>query len=188
MKIIMTVFLTMIIFLSSVTLTCQTESADADDDSDDSSDDDNDTYNSSDDTDDNPECDGNHAPELLSLAIRINGEPVDMPATVYTTDKLEFIFEYNDVDCNLNGGYIIFETSWGILSNSTLILDDIGCSSSADGQPYLKEMDPDILLYMSSIYMFLRDICEEDSNQLPLDIEVVYNEFGDTRQNRDSVA
>jgi len=173
MKLTIILMAVIVLWSSIAIITCNNN---ADDDSDDPSDDDNDTYPSSDDTDDNPECDSNHAPELLGLAIRINGEPVDMPATVYTTDKLELVFEYNDTDCNLDGGNIEFETSEGISTDPSFNLDGIGCSSSEDGEPYVKEIDPGLQLFTYSIYFYLSDVCEGESNQLPLDIEVVYNE------------
>jgi len=156
-------------------ITCDDNSDDNTDDSSDDviDDDDDDTDPSSDDTDDNPECDSNHAPELLSLAIRINGEPVDMPATVYGTDKLELIFDYRDPDCNLDGGAIQFLTSWGTLTDDSFGLDGIGCSSDEEGEPFVKEIDPDLLNYVDSIYMYLMDICGDTSNHLPLDIEVI---------------
>jgi len=166
----------MTLWLSIALNGCDNNNSSGDDEDNSSDDDDDNDDYTSDDTDDNSECDSNHAPELLSLAIRINGEPVEMPATVYTTDKMELIFEYEDIDCNLDGGNIKFHTSWGTLTDGSFGLDGIGCSSSEEGEPFIKAIDPDLLSYLDSIYLFIMDICEEDSNELLLDIEVIYNE------------
>ena len=171
-------------------LSCQT--GDDEDDNDvDSDDDDND---SGDDDDSNetpdPECDDTHLSQLLGISLKVNGNYVEMPAQVKTTDELILEMEYADEDCNLEGGRIRISPDQldpqlfaldEYLHHTYKIGPEIGCSSDKEGKPYSLELDPNEYLLPENLErtlpmdLRLSDRCHFACvpDYLPLDFTVV---------------
>jgi len=149
----------------------------AKDNSNDGDDDDNDNYGNGGDYDDwdSPECENDHAPELLSVQAIVNGVAREWPVTIQEGDALEIAIEYADVDCNLEGGGwgIIAEGSQSIWSDGDWFFDEeIGCSSEEEGKPYNLPIGTGYFVYPEDgpFLLEIGDSCGETSNRLPLEI------------------
>ena len=135
-----------------------------------------------------PGCEGNHGPQLLSIAILVDGVEVEQPVTLNTNNTLAFSFEYEDEECNmiLDGyaGSIEFRASdedidaYGDEANKldhAYKLDGIGCASATDG-PYLIQVDPNDFAITfdrkGPVNTSLTDGCITSSNHLYLDFTV----------------
>jgi len=152
---------------------CASQKADDDDN------DDNDTSDPSDDTSDydddgSNECANNTPPELLSVQAIVNGEARDLPTEVHLEDELKLAFEYQDVDCNLEGGAanIIQEGEGSILSDPDWGFMEIGCSSLEEGEPYIIPCAPSLFANpeWKPLKLVINDSCHAESNTIILDI------------------
>jgi hypothetical protein len=129
--------------------------------------------------DDDEACLGNQAPELLSLAVLVNGEPAEMPLQITLADELDFRFEYADADCNLDGG--VAAISWQAVSDPgmegggpTWDLIGVGCSSDEAGGPFLISSHPGDFTEQVDGFVLgfeLHDDCGGTSNRIELQIE-----------------
>jgi hypothetical protein len=128
-----------------------------------------------DDTDGLPEsCNTNTPPEVYSVGVLVNGEHRDEPVVISADEKLEFEIEYYDADCNLEGGTLQIWSDQGVMGFDGAVNHGIGCSSQDDGKPYRKEVDGDLLVFVTNIRIGLQDTCEEISSLIPVDITVHY--------------
>ncbi|NLH50466.1 MAG: hypothetical protein GX444_17965 [Myxococcales bacterium] len=159
----------------------------ADDDDDDAADSGDDDENDEpedddaggDDTGEDPECAGNAAPEFLGLQIWVNGQPAQPPISITTLDQLEFGLEYDDADCNLDGGGLLIEAENGN-DESLKHFSGLGCSSEENGGPARFAVDPGmieaILDGAESAELKLVDVCGDSSEPVTLEIQVEYQE------------
>jgi hypothetical protein len=122
-----------------------------------------------------PKCQENSPPELLAVTVVVNGEPVDLPVTIQSSDTLEFRIEYADAECNLEGGDAGLVNpgeppSFEFIGPAGL--PGIGCSSEAVGAPYTLTADPAQFLYLFGIVkeLAIADYCGEGSQRIALDI------------------
>ena len=184
------IFLAMVIGLY-LSFACSTDDDDNDDNNNDSNldDDDNDNDNddtsssmdddSGDDTDDDTSdyCSEHQGddwePALFSTTLLVNGEEVEMPATVHLSDTLALAIEYEDPDCNLIGGRItinpnpneIYRYEIEKILPGAYILEDIGCSSNEEGEPYNLSLDTNNFYFPSPIIrsypliLYMSDVC-----------------------------
>lgn len=103
----------------------------------------------------------------------VNGIAVEMPATVNLSDSLTVAIEYEDPDCNLIGGRIVIHPNYyetyrdemQEIIQGVYILDEIGCSSIEEGEPFILQLDPNNYYFPPPItrsYPFemnMSDIC-----------------------------
>lgn len=129
---------------------------------------------------DDAACEGNSAPELLGVTAVVNGNPVEMPATIQSTDALELWLEYADADCNLEGGgasFIVYseddDASGG--QSDLWSFDDIGCSSAEEGGPFVLPTDVATVEGMGNdpFQLIIADACGAQSNGVTLQFTVV---------------
>lgn len=97
-------------------------------------------------SDDDTECEGkHHDPVILDYYLLVNGVIAEQPATVHLDDAFVLAVEYEDGDCNLEGGYLGTNTSTegGLAAAQHCYpINNIGCSSAETGEPYYQEMEP----------------------------------------------
>ena len=88
-------------------------------------------------SDDGDNDDGNHAPILNAGYFLINdGVPVDVadgPAYVGQADELGILFDYEDEDCNLDGGVMLIDFHDGSGYGEGPSIEDAGCSTMLSG-------------------------------------------------------
>jgi hypothetical protein len=134
-------------------------------DDDDPDDDNNDTTDYSDDDSNTGETDDDWdgyctehqgdewEPILYGIELLVNGEPVEMPTTVKHTDTIAIAIEYEDPDCDIWKAGIVPEIdepdATAILEtlNNPFLLPGIGCSSEAEGGPYLLNVETSRFLF-----------------------------------------
>lgn len=107
-----------------------------------------------------------HDPVILDSYLLVNGVIAEQPATIHLDDTFVLAVEYEDEDCNLEGGRLIMNTTtWGGFMddvNDEYRLDDIGCSSAETGEPYYQELEPSGFQFDQQqypLYFTLQDRC-----------------------------
>jgi hypothetical protein len=132
-----------------------------------------DSGGSGDDSGDDDSCIGDNEPELLSVTVIVNGVSVETPATIQPTDQLELAIEYNDADCNLDGGSAALYSP----NEDTLIdlpdisFEGLGCSSAEAGGPFVFSLNAMYFGGATAPYgLEVFDACGLASNAITLEI------------------
>jgi hypothetical protein len=129
--------------------------------------------------DDDDTCLDDQPPELLSVEVVVNGETVQTPVTIQQSDQLELSIEYNDVDCNLDGGgpILFLENENAVEGLPDAGFADVGCSSEERGAPFLFPVNP---FHFGGtphdISLLIADACGLQSNMILLEIRMELDE------------
>ncbi len=126
------------------------------------------------------ECEGpTHHPVILDYYLLVNGEIAEQPATVHLEDAFALAVEYEDEDCNLEGGYLATNTSTeGGLTEAKHVypINNIGCSSAETGEPYYQELEPSEFQFDQQkypLYFNIRDRCRLPAEKEFIEFTVV---------------